>query len=128
MVSIQDSDMSAISVNEHEGPLWNPRRGFFYTHDTRQTELPGDDGAMRQHAASLDHQATDQREDGSPSRISLARHQNVAALEQVRVRDAFKHGGTCCNVPATGGISEHLFSACRRFTIRTDCFRGAVVT
>src|SRR6266705_2738274 len=101
MVSIQDSDMSAISVNEHEGPLWNPRRGFFYTHDTRQTELPGDDGAMRQHAASL---------------------------EPVRVRDAFKHGGTCCNVPATGGISEHLFSACRRFTIRTDCFRGAVVT
>src|SRR5438046_1766392 len=111
-VSVEDLNMSPVSVYRHCAAMGNACGGVLHSHDARQAELPRDDGAMRKHPPSLDHQAAYQGKDRRPSRVCLARNQDVARLKQVRIRQAGEDRGTRCDFAAADTGAREI-RACR---------------
>ena len=66
----------------------------------RDAELARDDGAVRQHAAALDDQPGDEREDRPPSRVGLSRDEDVARNEPLGVGDVIEDRRARLGLPA----------------------------
>jgi DNA-binding winged helix-turn-helix (wHTH) protein len=70
--------LAYLPIHRHQCAVLDSPCGVLDPDDAGEAEFAGDDCAVRQHAAALDHQARDQTEHRGPSRIGLPGHQHVA--------------------------------------------------
>jgi hypothetical protein len=95
-------NLSTIAVNGDLSTFWNQARRVLNANDTGNAEFAGDNGAMRQHAATLDHEAADEKEHRRPSGIGLSGDENVARDDSRRLAHIAQHDGAARYKAAAG--------------------------
>src|SRR5438309_9734 len=95
-------DDTAISIDMKDLPRANPPRRVANPDHGGDAVLARQDGAVREHAAALQHQAADEREREPPAWIGLPRDQDVAGRQAATIGDVRQYRRPSAHLPATG--------------------------
>src|SRR5262245_10400340 len=93
--SLIDGARAEIAVDSDMRAMADAPSRVTHADDAGETEFAGDDRAVREHPAALDHKTRDQAEHRPPSRIGLASHEDFAPLKQSGVADVAENGRAC---------------------------------